>query len=147
MKKFNQVITVEVSVDNIAQQLLKTINPEFQHAEMLAETIIGTSLDKGTIGFLYNSLNGYTNDIDFKVGDVITCTEQTYGYVPDTDAENNTTYSEKRMSIGDCTVVEINVYKSDKLLVEFSKLNSKGEFITKQNWVNHKNCSGINNMV
>ena len=145
MKKFNQVITVEVSVDNIAQQLLKTINPEFQHAEMLAETIIGTSLDKGTIGFLYNSLNGYTNDIDFQIGQEVTCTEQNYGYVP--DSEDNTTYTEKRMSIGECKVIEINVYGQRKLHVEFSVLNSKGEPITKKVWVDHKTCSGINNMV
>lgn len=141
MKKFNQVITVEVSVDSIAEQLLKTMNPEFQHAEMLTEAIIGTALDKGTVGYIYNSLNGYTNDIDFKVGDVITCTEQTYGYVP--DSEDNTTYTEKRMPIGECKVIEINVYRDDKLLVEFSKRNSKGEFTTKQTWVYHKNCSGI----
>ena len=82
MKQFNQVITVEVSVDSIAQQLLKTFSSEFKHADALAETIVSTSLDKGTISFLYNSLNGYSNDINFKVGDMITCSESTYGYVP-----------------------------------------------------------------
>lgn len=147
MKKFNQVITVEVSVDSIAEQLLKTMNPEFAHAEMLTEAIIGTSLDKGTVGYIYNSLNGYTNDIDFKIGDSITCSEQTYGYIQNLADENNTTFTEKRMPIGECKVIEINVYRNDKLLVEFSKLNSKGESVKAQSWVNHKNCSGINNMV
>lgn len=144
MKQFNQVITVEVSVDSIAQQLLSTFNADFKHADMLAETIVSTSLDKGTISFLYNSLNGYSNDINFKVGDMITCSESTYGYVPNEPDETGVvTYTEKRIPIGDCTVVEVNLYRNNKLCVEFSKRNSKGEHVSNQQWVDHRYCAGI----
>ena len=103
LKKFNTVIKVEVSVDSIAEQLLSFMKPEEKHKELVTETIIGTLLHENRVGILYNALNGYTNEINFKEGDKIICTEIVNDYLID-----NTTKTYRK--IGPCTVKEKNLY-------------------------------------
>ena len=81
MKRFNKTITVEIQVDSIAQQLLSTINPEFKHREELVESIIGTALNSNSMLYIYNSLNGFTNDINFAVGDTVFCEKKIYKHI------------------------------------------------------------------
>ena len=112
MKKFNQVITIEVGIDSIAQQLLSQINPEFKHREILAEAIIGVHVenyDAQKLTYLYNSLNGFTSDINFKVGDFVMAKDLAF-YVP--------IYTGHGIK---GTVKEINKYATHaKLVVEFT---------------------------
>lgn len=138
MKTFNQVITVEVSVDSIANQLINTISESFPHREMLVETIISTGLDKGTLNYLYNSLNGYTNEINFQVGEVVKCSQKVYQYKSENSREENRSeYSE----IGECVIVDINIYTSDKVCVEFDKWQREGTTKKVKEWVNHSTLS------
>lgn len=148
MRQFNQVITVEVSVDSIAQKLLESINPEFKHAELLTEAIIGTSLDTGKISYLHNALNGYTNEIDFKVGDEIQINDTQYTFY---NKEGEIVESSVRGNgyvVG--IVKEIDVYKSKKLFVEMYYVdrktnNGNKEYYveTDSSWVDHKDCNKI----
>jgi hypothetical protein len=74
MKKFNKVIQVEVSVDTIAEKLLETMAPDFKHREQVVEAIIGAMVEHEElhkIAPLYNALNGFSNDINFKAGDKV----------------------------------------------------------------------------
>jgi hypothetical protein len=146
MKKFNQTISVEVSVDSIAEKLWSTFDPNFAHAELLTESIIGSNLESGKLGYVYNALNGFNNDIDFQVGQTVDCKESIYSWVPEVDSSTSTlkgTYRREYMPLGKATIVEINLYKSDKLLVEYNTLNSKGDYITETKWVDHRACSGL----
>lgn len=138
MKKFDQVITVEVSVNSIAEHLLSVIDPQFKHADMLAESIIGTSLEKGTLGYLYNSLNGYGNDINFKKGDKVICTETTLTHIPKDGA-----LVQEWVKIGECEVDEVDIYRSDKLKVRYNKVNKQGESYIDDKWVDHNRCQMI----
>lgn len=140
MKKFNQTISVEVSVDSIAEKLWSTFDPNFAHAELLTESIIGSNLESGKLGYVYNALNGFNNDIDFQVGQTVDCKESIYSWVLD---QSTGSYKREYMSLGKATIVEINLYKSDKLLVEYNTLNSKGDHITETKWVDHRACSGL----
>ena len=132
MKKFNKTITVEVEVDAIAEMLLKSMAPDYKHGEMLTEAIIGTSLEKKTIGLIYNSLNGYTNDINFKVGDVVSSDEDThysYAQMPVESPANpelaqQTKWQHKNVPTVNATVVDINVYADKKLQVEYDVYDS-----------------------
>jgi hypothetical protein len=150
MKKFNKVITIEVSVDSIADKLLSTFDANFAHRDMLTETLIATAMDKNTIGYLYNSLNGYTNDVDFEVGQTVECTENVYQYKEveqpistDPNVVVPIEYKEDLLPLGTCVITEINPYTKDKLKVKAMVRNSKGELVEKNTWVNHLKCSGI----
>jgi hypothetical protein len=138
MKKFNKTIKVEVSVDSIAEQLLSNFHEDFKHREMVAETIIGNALEGGKrimLSQIYNSLNGYTNGVDFKVGDHVICSHEQYLY----DEKGNRNHR----AIGECGVLEIDVYREDKVKVGFQSINSKGTEQTDYSWVHHTKCSKL----
>ena len=71
MKKYNQIIKVEVSIDAIAEQLLSTMKEEFAHRVLITETIIDTALSSNTMSNLYNALGGFATVVDFKEGDKV----------------------------------------------------------------------------
>ena len=79
MKKFNKTITVQVSVDSIAEKLFAEVNEKFAHRDMLVEAIIGSSNER-QLGFIYNSLNGYSNEVNYTVGQQVICTDTIYDW-------------------------------------------------------------------
>jgi len=137
MKQFNKTISVEVSVDSIANNLLSNMKEDFKHKELVVEAIIGSALEKGGLGYIYNSLNGFNNEINFQVGDAVISTDRTYLGTKDETGKVERNHQE----IGPCSVKEINIYADRKLLVEYSTYNRSGEFVVEQEWVYHKNCS------
>jgi len=140
MKKFNQTINVQVSVDSIAEKLYSTFDQDFAHRELLTESIIGSNLESGKLTYVYNALNGFNNDIDFEVGQTVDCKENVYKWTLDVSTGS---YKVEYMPVGKAKIIEINIYKSDKLLVEYITINNKGEEIKETRWVNHFECSGI----
>ena len=137
LKKFNQQIQITVEVDSIAEKLMGTFPCDYKHKEELTETIVGSMMSSGHIGYLYNSLNGFNNEIDFKVGDKVVCEAKKWTHVPTAEGK----FSEEQQSIGECEVVEVNLFSIDKLCVRYNKVNSRGETVTNTNWVNHKKCT------
>ena len=143
MKSFNQEIQVTVSVDSIANQLLDTMNPEFKHASLVVESIIGRMLseDKGALSLLYNSLNGYDNDINFNVGDIVKISNlNKYSYW---HANESGEYVRSSKDIKTVEVIDINPYSNSKLKVEYTMFNSKGEEFKETEWVQHTRCEFI----
>lgn len=142
MKRFNQSISIQIEVDQIADQLLSNIDSEFKHKELVAETIIGSLLETQIgISNLYNSLNGYCNDIDFEVNESIMTTATTYDYTPDKHGEIPS--SSNHREIGKAIVKEINIYKTEKILIEYTKYKSSGTAYQDSQWVHHTKCSKI----
>lgn len=139
MKKFNQVIKVEVSVDSIADQLLNSFNPEFKHREMLTETIIALGIEKNTLTYLYNNLNGYTNDINFKEGDVVICKDQCYKFV-DEGTDGVAKWVEKYVKIGQCVVKSVNPLAENKVVIEYDSINRDGKHFIATKTVSHLTC-------
>jgi hypothetical protein len=138
LKKFNQQIQITVEVDSIAEKLMGTFPEDYKHKEELTETIVGSMLTMGHIGYLYNSLNGFNNDIDFKVGDKVVCESKKWTNTP-TEVEGK--FTDVQQPIGECEVVAINLFSDNKLCVQYNKLNSRGEAVTDTNWVSHKKCT------
>ena len=149
MKTFNKVIKVEVGVDSIASKLLATMNSDEKHAELVVESIIGSMLASRTsdlqISSLFNALNGYNNDINFEVNDEVLCTSKDYIYGISSEAESG--YSREYIKIGSCKVVEIDLYATDKLTIEYSAFDSKGQKRAFTKVVNHATCSKIDDIV
>jgi hypothetical protein len=137
MKTFNRVIQVEVSIDTIAQNLLSTMVDSNPHREMVVEAIIG-SASNHQLGLLYNSLNGYTNDINFKVGDMIVPKDiKVYGFWDGADS------AESYRAILEAKIVEINVYSQDKIKIEYAYPTNKGTFSTTTKWISHIGCEHV----
>ena len=134
MKVFNKTIKVEVSVDAIANQLLQQIVDNNPHREMIVETIIQTAINNDTLNYLYNSLNGYTNEINFNIGDFVECTEHVYQYIES---------EQKYISIGNCTIVEIDIYRNNKVRVEYDKYKKDGNIGRESSWVSHTSLNVI----
>lgn len=141
MKSFNQVISVEVSVDSIAQELLNTISPDYAHREILVEGIIGRAIssDKQALAVIFNSLRGYTGEIDFKVGDVVVPGDlRVYAFwTPKSIEENNTVYGE----IKSATIVEIDTYANEKLKISYEVPAKDGSVKTETKWYSHLRCN------
>lgn len=136
MKNFNQVITVEVSVNSIANLLLDSMSPEFKHRENVVDSIVGRMLNDNSLGYLYNSLNGYSTSIDFQVGDEVMSTNgfRAYAYwTPESIEQNNSCYGYVKSG----KVIEINEYGDNKLRIEYQTPNKKGEMDTNTQWVKH----------
>lgn len=137
MKKFNQAITIEIEVDLIASQLLDTIVPLNPHRELIVEAIIGTALESGSLSLIYNAINGFTNEIDFKVGDVVDVKNGSYyTYVKQGEA-----YAEKNVPMHGVKIIEINLYKKVKVLIEYTRLNNSGISSKGTSWVDHRSLS------
>lgn len=135
MKKFDQVIHIAVPVSGIAKDLLSKLGPDFKHKEMVAEAIIGYGVNNPELlSYVFNALNGYTPEINFKVGDVIMCSSTVYY----TAIGDNKPQSHK---IGKAEVVEIDLYRSEKLKIKYT-LNREGD-AEQENWMSHDKCERI----
>jgi hypothetical protein len=145
MKKFNKVISVEVAVDDIANQLLAAMNSEFKHKEIVVESTIGVLLNTNKLSHLYNALNGYTGEIDFKVGDMVDCNEKIYQYIATEKTDTQTKYEQQYLPIGQAIVEEIDIYRDEKLKVSYRFLNSRGEMKEDTKWVSHLKCNKMAN--
>lgn len=125
MKKFNKEIQIRVEVDQIAEQLLSTFPDDYKHREILTETIIGNLLQTNEgVTQLYNSLNGHSNDINFKEGDIII-------------SSRDVTYDCKSGKNTILRVKEVNPYATSKLYVEY--YNDAGKL--RETWINHRYCT------
>jgi hypothetical protein len=139
MRKFNQSISIEVQVDNIANQLLDTINPEFKHREPMVEAIIGTALNnKEALSHIYNAMNGYLPEINFKVGDIVNCKATTYMYVTE---ESRIKGDSHRAELGKSVIVQVDPYRADPLCVEYDYYTSDGTVRRDARWVEMRHCS------
>lgn len=154
LPSFNEVIEIKVEVQDIFNKLLNEFPPEYKHRELVAHAIIGSTKD-GPIGFIYNALNGYSPMIDFQVGNVVICSQVSRKVRYDAIIENEKGESiprpvephkplwrTRRVEIGKCKVIGINLYSYDKLYIEFEEDSSyDNEKIIQTAWVSHKLCT------
>lgn len=140
MKQFNQNIQVQVSVDSIANKLLSTMKEEFEHRDMLVEAIIGSALNSGTLLYIYNALNGFGNEINFQVGQIVECTKNIYRNAPVPGVDNP--WKSQYVPIGTCEIVEIDLYRSDKLRVHYCYELENGNTKEDSMWVEQTTCDG-----
>lgn len=143
LPKFNKTITIEVDVDDIHKRLQDTFPEDYKHKDILSHAIVGSAVEYGGIGFIFNALNGLPNEIDFKVGEFIVCKEiERIANVYDWTGDSKVYQDSKVLEIGECEIVEINVYARDKIKVKFVQdAFRKDATEEKTIWVSHKNCT------
>lgn len=143
MKNFNQDIQVTVSVDSIAQLLLKNMNPEYKHAELVVESIIGRMLstDMQGISRLYNALNGYDNKINFEVDEVVKVKDfRVYGYWTEESIEkSNSVYQ----NIDTAKIIDIDEHKDSPICIEFYVPKKDRTMERRTEWIRMNQASEI----
>lgn len=142
MKNYNKQIQITVELDFIAQSLHSVMNHEFKHCDIVVEAIIGRlDANNDTVGMtaLYNALNGFTNDVNFTVGDIVNCSKKEWAYWTQESIENDNTVQRE---IGQCEVIEVNPYSDKKIKIRFSR---PGKSVTSDSemWVEHSTCKRI----
>lgn len=137
MKNFNRQITVIVEADTIAQNLLNQLNEAFAHRESLVEAIIGSSNDR-QLSFIYNSLNGFSNDVTFTVDQKVICSQEVWMYT-----EKDGKFEEKRVPVGDAVIMSIDPYKDETLEIQYTYIGKDGNASAKTMRVNHSKCKEV----
>lgn len=103
LNKFNKDIQVTISVDSIAKNLAEKISKEFQHANLLVNVIIGQALSNERmqdISRIYNAMNGWIDELDFRIGQQLFCKDDIYDYLFKPDGS--------RHDMGPCKIVAID---------------------------------------
>lgn len=131
LTKFNQVISIEVSLDYIAETLASKMNPEFPHSNLVTNVIIGQAVANGNmtdLGRIFSALNGHVDKLDFEVGQNLFCTETTHDYLFST--------SGKRREIGPCVISKVDPLRNrSKIQVSYKTMNHSGTVKEDINWV------------
>jgi len=141
LKHFNKTITVEVSVDSIAQRLLETIKEDEKHKVNIVESIISPLLHSGKLTYIYNALNGYTNEINFVVGEFVKVDSKFYTYV---DEHNKELVDQAyRQFTHGLEIVDIDIYQTNKVEIKYPYRIKDNVIEYKTNFINHNNCSKI----
>lgn len=126
LKQFNKDIRVTVSVDSIAEMLCNSFDAENPHRFMLTNTLIDLGLKHDTLTYLYNNLNGFTNEINFKIGQPVYCTDTYYNRIEG-----------GRKEIGNCRIIDIDLYSNHKVKVQWEN-DGKSD---SEAWTEHHNLS------
>lgn len=135
MKKFNKTTQIEMSVDSIAEMFLGSQHFLFDNRETFIETIIGTAVEKGTLGIILGGFMGVTPQSRYAVGTDVLCCNNTYDYHTPESIENNDTV---RRIIGAATIIDTDPYLDKGYQIEFWKTNSKGEKYLHSEWVRER---------
>ena len=163
MPRFNKSIQVTVELDSVFQKMLDLLPADYKHREVLAHAIVGSAAEAGTLQYVFAGLNGYTNDIDFQLDQTVRCSEtkmyewydakleDAYGKLlvnqpADYGTDEYKPKWERRIApIGECRIVEINLYKTENLKVEFQTATyaTYPNTTTETAWVSHKKCQFV----
>lgn len=163
MPAFNKTITIELDIDDVNKRMLDLLPGDYKHREVLSHAIIGSAVAAGNLGYICKALHGYTNDIDFEVGDEIICTEKDRVEVYDANLQSEDGlplghivgsstpdyvpfWKRRTVAIGKCKIIEINLYKDIKLKVQFEQDYGHAAGPRKEQgteWVSHRNCTRV----
>lgn len=135
MKKFNEEIQITIEVDAIALQLRSMFKEDSANADVVVEQIIGRGLSKDTalLGKIMSAMNGFQKEINVKAGETHKIVPfSVYGFwTPKSIEENNSVYG----PISEVTVVRVNPYGDEEVLVEYQVPNKKGTFDRQERWI------------
>jgi hypothetical protein len=134
MKKFNHVISIQVSVDSIASKLLGMMKEDEKHAELVVEGIVGTLMHKERLSPLYNAMSGHTSEVNFEIGDMIDCTDTVFDRKNDKD-------SSSRRTLGTVKVIGIDIYRDNPITVEYLEYLRDEETKISKKMVVLRDCS------
>ena len=135
MKKFNKVVSVDMNADAITEMFLNSQAFLFDNKEAFIECIVGTAIEKGTLGTILGGFMGVTPKCNHAVGTEINCSGYTYDYTTAESIEKNDSV---RRVIGIATIIDTDPYADKCYHIEYGKINSKGDFYMYSEWVRER---------
>jgi hypothetical protein len=132
MKKFNKNVNVEMSVDSITQLFLNSQAVGFANAETFIETIVGTAIEKGTLGVIIAGFMGVTPKCKHPINTHVICSGFCYDYNTPESIENNDSV---RRVVGNAIIIDADPYARECYLIQYWKTNSKGAEYQYTEWV------------
>lgn len=131
MRKFNRIITVSITLDAIAQQLLNCMKDDITNREEIAYNITGHMEAKGRIGQLYAIVNNLPQELPFNIGQIVYVRVGTYVNKNANNDNNDLPVWEHQRITLSAEVVEIHPFDDSPLKLKYAYTNSKGE-VTEQ---------------
>lgn len=139
MKKFNKNATIEMSADSIAEMFLGSQHFLFDNREAFIETIIGTCIEKGTLGTVLGGFMGVVPKCKYAVGTDIICNNNTYDFHTIESQEKNDSV---RRVIGAATIIDTDVYSDKPYHIEYWKTHNNGNPYLSTEWVRERDING-----
>lgn len=135
MKKFNETIQVSFEVDTIAEQLRSMFKDDSANADIVVEQIIGRAMtkDKTLLGKIVGAMNGHQKQVPLEIGVEYSIRPyKVWGYWT---TESIARKSSVEGDITKVTVLDINPYADQEVLVQFAYPASDGSIWTKKEWI------------
>jgi hypothetical protein len=134
LKKFNKEIQIIIEVDQIAEMLLAKMDSNATHKELIVETIISSMMHSPkNLTPLYNSLNGWENELEWKVKDEVMVKFEDLHV-----SWGHKNYAGKFDMLIKCQIVSIDIYKSQEIEVQFTYLNREGDDLVGREWISKR---------
>lgn len=139
LKSFNQTISIEVSIDSIAQKMASMMNPEDPHTNLLVNVVVGQAVANSRtldLGRIFNAMNGHVDRLDFEVGQELFCEEDVHSYLFSKGGS--------RHKIGPCKILTVDPLKDgDTIKVEYTTMNYNGKVVQDQRWVSPRDLRAL----
>jgi hypothetical protein len=141
MKKFNQNVSVEISADKIAKDLLDKITPSYEGREALVEAIMGIAIeDNKYISHIYDVLHGKVKRSQFEKGNKLYCDYEIWMYKSEESRIKN---DSEKVAIGECIVIDTNPYGYNDLLVSYDYYQHNGLIRIETSWTSSRYCTKL----
>lgn len=144
MKKFNKVVSVDMSADSVAKMFLDSQAFLFDNKETFIECIVGTAIEKGTLGTIIMGFMGTVPECPLHVGQEVWCSNSIWDYYTDNSRESG--HSESR-DVGFATIVGVNPYARECYQIQFNKTKSSGDIYLSTDWVSANSIKVIEECV
>ena len=132
MKKFNKKVSVEMSADSIADMFLNSQAFLFDNKESFIESIVGTCIEKDTLGIVLAGFMGVTPKCELAIGTDVYCSKMIYDYWTEESRKDCNSVSRE---IGQTIITDINPYSENCYKIEFTTYRSDGGQYTQEKWV------------
>lgn len=132
MKKFNKKVSVEMNADSVAEMFLNSQHFMFDNRETFIESIIGTCIEKDTLGIVLAGFMGVTPKCEFAIGTDVYCSKMIYDYWTEESRKDSNSVSRE---IGQTVITDVNPYSENCYKIEFTKYRSDGSQYTQEQWV------------
>jgi len=143
MKKFNKNVSVDMSVDVIAEMFLNSQAFLFENKETFIETIVGTCLEKGTLGIVLGGFLGVVPKCNLAIDTVVHCTKKVYDYSTEESRENQDTVIRE---IGEATIIEHNPYAKECYKIVHARYKIDGSIYWADQWVSAESVECVTPM-
>lgn len=133
----DQDVTFVLNGKVAVEMLKKAMDQQNAHSDLIANTIIGRMFatnDTAGLGMLLSATLGIAKSVNVQVGVMYNCVHTYYNYK-----------EEKHTAIGNCRVLQTDVFRSpsENVEIEYSAVKRDGTTVTTRTWVPAKSLELI----